>query len=354
MNNIDRIRKALPGHECSAILITSPVNRLFATGFSSSAGALLITMQNAWLFTDTRYFEAARGAVSNAEVLLVTAEETYSKQIKALLDERELRAIGFEDGYVTYSGYLEWQEKLEVELIRAQNLLNELRASKSPLELDKMIKAQRLAEKSFEEILPLINTGITEKQLAAELLYRFMQNGADDKAFDTIAVSGPKSSMPHGVPGNEKIGRGFLTIDFGVRLDGWCSDTTRTICIGKPDDEMINIYNTVLEAQKAGIASISAGVSGKDVDAAARAVIENAGYGEYFGHGFGHSLGLEVHESLKASTISKDILPCGAVMSAEPGIYIPGRYGVRIEDVVYITQTGCDNITCLSKDLIVL
>ena len=147
---------------------------------------------------------------------------------------------------------------------------------------------------------------------------------------------------------------GFLTIDFGVKLDGWVSDTTRTLCVGEPDEEMINVYNTVLQAQEAGIKAVRGGVKGVDVDTAARTVIENAGYGEYFGHGFGHSIGLEVHETLKASQISKDVLPTGAVISAEPGIYLPGRYGVRIEDILYITESGSENITNLPKELTII
>jgi len=354
MSNIEKIRQALSGQEFGAIMITDPANRLYATGFASSAGVLLVTALDAWFFTDTRYIEAARAAITGAHVLLVTKDEPYHEQIKALLCKDGIAEIGFEDGAVTYSGYLEWTEKLEVKLISAQKLINDLRAVKTPGDLEKMKKAQRIAEKSFEEILPLITTDITEKQLAAELVYRFMMNGADDKSFDTIVVSGPKSSMPHGVPGDVKIGKGFLTMDFGVRLDGWCSDTTRTVCVGQPDDEMRRVYYTVLKAQEAGINAIHAGVSGYDVDAAARSVIEEAGYGEYFGHGFGHAIGLEVHEAQKAAPTSEDILQAGVVISAEPGIYLPGRYGVRIEDVVYVTESGCENITNLPKELIIL
>lgn len=354
MNNIEKIRQALPEQEFGAMLVTWPASRLYATGFDSSDGALLVTEKNAWFFTDSRYIEAAENSISDAQVRLITKDEPYTDQIKAILDENGITSIGFEDGGVTYAGYLKWTEKLEVKLVPAQKLIDDLRAVKSPGELEKMKKAQRISEKSFEEILPLIGADITEKQLAAELIYRFLLNGADDTSFDPIVVSGAKSSMPHGVPGDVKIGAGFLTIDFGVRLDGWCSDTTRTLCIGEPDDEMIKIYETVLKAQEAGIKTARAGISGFDVDAAARKVIEDAGYGEYFGHGFGHSLGLEVHESLKASTLSEDILPTGAVVSAEPGIYLPGRYGVRIEDVIYITETGCENITNLPKKLIIL
>ena len=354
MNNIDKIRKAMPGYKCGAMLITNQVNRLFATGFSSSAGSLLVTGTSAWFFVDSRYTEVAKSSITDAHVELIKNEEDTITKVKKVLEDNGITTVGFEDSSLTYASYKIWSEKLSAEMIPAQKLLIDLRAIKSRKDLEKMIKAQRLAEKVFEEILPLISTDMTEKDLAAEITYRSQIKGADDKSFDPIVVSGPKSSRPHGVPGNEKICKGFLTIDFGVKLDGWCSDTTRTLCIGKPDDEMIKVYETVLEAQQAGINTMYGGVKGIDVDAAARKIIENAGYGDYFGHGFGHSIGLEVHESPNASPLSKDTLLAGTVISAEPGIYLPGRYGVRIEDVLYITDTGSENITRLPKELTVL
>ena len=354
MNNIERIRQALSEQKPNAILVINPANRLFSTGFQSSAGVLLVTHRDAWFFTDSRYIEAAEASIRNANVLPVSNDVTYSTRVKAVLDEYGITSLGFEEDYVTHSGYLDWKKKLKAKLLPAQKLLSGLRAEKSSVDLEGIKNAQRIAEKSFDEILPLINMDITEKELAAELLYRFLKNGADDKSFDIIVVSSPKSSMPHGVPGDELICKGFLMIDFGVRLCGWCSDTTRTLCIGKPDEEMARVYDTVLEAQDAGINSVRAGVAGSKVDSAARSVIEKAGYGEYFGHGFGHGVGLEVHEAPTASMSSKDVLPLGAVISAEPGIYLPGRYGVRIEDTLYVTEAGCDNITNLTKKLIVL
>ena len=354
MNNIERIRTELESYDLSAILITSPVNRQFATGFKSSAGALLVTLHDAWFFTDFRYIEMAKSAISNVHVLPVTDENTYSKQIKAILDENNIAAIGFEDDRLTFAQHREWKKKLKKKLVPAGKLLDELRAVKSTSELNKIIKAQRIAEKTFEELLPLVSTDITEKQLATELVYKLIKNGADDKGFDPIVVSGPKSSLPHGVPGDVKIGSGFLTFDFGASYDGWRSDMTRTVCVGNPTEEMINVYNTVLKALKAGIAAIHAGVKGVDVDAAARNIIKDAGYGEFFGHGLGHAVGLEIHESLRASPISKDILPEGAVLTVEPGIYLPGRFGVRIEDVVSITKDGCKNITKTTRKLIIL
>ena len=369
MSNIDKIRQALYSQEFDAILITDPVNRLFATGFESSDGVLLVTAHGAWFYTDSRYIEAAESGVAGAEVLLVTPDTTYFDRVSAVIAESGLASIGFEDGALTYAEYVNWSDKLAPAfpppdpggdnarprgLVPAGKMLSELRSVKSREDLLGLKFSQSIAEKSFEEILPVISTDMTEKELAAELLYRFLKNGADDKSFDTIVVSGPKSSMPHGAPGDVKISKGFLTIDFGVRVNGWCSDTTRTLCVGKPDEEMIKVYDTVLEAQLAGISATRAGVAGVDVDKAARRVIEDAGFGGFFGHGFGHGVGLEVHESPTASVKSKDILQAGAVISAEPGIYLPGRYGVRIEDVLYVTDDGCENITSLPKELIII
>ncbi|MDR3278477.1 MAG: aminopeptidase P family protein, partial [Oscillospiraceae bacterium] len=300
-NNIEKIKAAVREGEYDAVMVTSPENRLYATGFPSSAGLLLATGADAWFFTDSRYAEAAGRAVGNAELLLIDKDNAYSKRINAVCTARSVRSIGFEDGTVTYSEYLDWKKKLRAELVPAQAALTALRAVKSRDDLEKLIAAQRIAEKSFEEILPLISPELTERELAAELVCRFLKNGADDKSFDPIVVSGARSSMPHGVPTDDKLQRGFLTIDFGVKKDGWCSDATRTLCIGRPTEEMQKVYDTVLLAQLAGIAAARAGVLGSDVDAAARRVIENAGYGKYFGHSFGHGLGLAVHEAPSAA-----------------------------------------------------
>jgi len=354
MNNIKKIQQALPDYEFDAMLIAAPANRLFTGGFASSAGAYLITENEAWFFIDPRYIEAAKAKITVAEVLLISKDETLSEKISNLLKDKGIKSVGFEENWVTYGLYLEWDKKFSVPLKPGQKLMDTLRAIKSRADLSDMIKAQRIAEKSLEEIVPFISPDITEKELAAKLVYQLLKNGADDKSFDPIVVSGPRSSLPHGVPTDEKIAKGFLTIDWGAKFGGWCSDCTRTFSIGKPDEEMIRVYETVLAAQEAGIAAVSAGVSGKDVDTAARDIIESAGYGDYFGHGFGHGLGLEVHENPRASQLSKDNLQVGTVLTAEPGVYLPGKYGVRIEDTVFVTENGCENITEFPKKLIVI
>ncbi|MDR3310344.1 MAG: Xaa-Pro peptidase family protein [Oscillospiraceae bacterium] len=354
MNNIAKLQKIVAESEFGAFYITSDVNRLYATGFPGSAGAALISGDGAWFMTDSRYFEAARDALPDIPVLLTDRENTYMKLVNDLCAEHNLRKLAIEDSYITYAEYRERRGKLTAELVDGTPDIMRLRASKSEAELDAMIAAQRLAEEAFNLLVGAIDPGITEKRLAAQLVSNMLYLGADGTSFDTIVVSGTRSSLPHGVPTDAQLGRGFVTIDFGVKLNGYVSDTTRTIMLGEPTDEERRVYDTVLEAQLAGIAAAKAGVTGAAVDAAARDVIKNAGYGEFFGHSFGHSLGLEVHESPNASPTNDKPLPVGAVISAEPGIYLPGRFGVRIEDALWLTESGSVNITRLPKELLTI
>ena len=208
---------------------------------------------------------------------------------------------------------------------------------------------------ALEEVLELIRPGMTEKQVMAELVYRTLRHGSEGNAFDPIVVSGPNSSLPHGVPGARMIQKGdFVTMDFGCLKEGYCSDMTRTIAVGEATEEMRNVYHIVLQAQLAGIAVARAGIPGKEIDAAARKVITDAGYGDYFGHGFGHSLGLDIHEAPNANPRGEEPMPAGAVCSAEPGIYLPGRFGVRIEDVMILRENGCEVITKAPKTLLIV
>ena len=218
-----------------------------------------------------------------------------------------------------------------------------------------MRKAQEITDAAFTEVLTKIKVGRTEKELSAELIYCLLKNGGEGLSFDPIVVSGPNTSLPHGVPGERRLQEGdFITMDFGVLYKGYCSDMTRTVALGYATEEMKKVYETVAQAQLAGIAVTKAGVPGQDIDAAARKVIADAGYGEYFGHGYGHSLGLEIHESPSPNARNAEPMPVGAVCSAEPGIYLPGKFGVRIEDVTILREDGCEVITKSPKNLIIL
>lgn len=241
------------------------------------------------------------------------------------------------------------------ELIPAQELLDGLRASKDEEEIAAMLQAQKITDAAFGEILNYIRPGLTEQEVAARLVYELLRRGARKVSFDPIVAAGASGSMPHAVPGETVIQKGmFVTMDFGCVYDGYCSDMTRTVAVGQPTQEMERVYETVLAAQKAGIAAARAGMPGRELDAAARKVIEEAGYGDYFTHSFGHSLGLEIHESPNASPGETRPLPAGTVISAEPGIYLPGCFGVRIEDVLVLEEGGCRDITQSPKNLIVL
>lgn len=354
MCNFDKIKNAVKAAGLDAVMATSEENRLYATGFHSTDGLALITTDKAWFFTDSRYIEAAENTIKGAVVVEVGSNYPYSKAVEEIVIAENIKKLGYEEKTMTVADFVLWTSKLSVTFEPAQDLFTSLRMVKSREELDWMIKAQRISEKAFLEIVPLISTKITEKELAAELVYRFLKYGAEDTSFDPIIVSGAHSSMPHGVPSDEKITKGFITIDFGVKYNGWCSDTTRTLCVGKPSEEMKKVYDTVLKAQLAGIEFAKANVTGREIDKAARDVIHNAGYGGRFGHGFGHGVGLEVHEAPTLNPSYDKPIPAGAVVSAEPGIYIPGEFGVRIEDVIYITENGCENITNLDKELIIL
>ncbi len=240
-------------------------------------------------------------------------------------------------------------------LTPAQKLLDDLRASKDQEELAYMRRAQEITDEAFKAILNFIRPGMTEREIAARLVYELLSRGGEKVSFDPIVAAGPNGSRPHAVPGDQVVDTGmFITMDFGCEVEGYCSDMTRTVALGQPTEEMEAVYNAVLAAQKAGINAARAGVAGREIDAAARRVLQKAGYGEYFSHGFGHSLGVDIHESPNASSRETRLMPVGAVISAEPGVYIPGRFGVRIEDVLILNETGCEDITRSPKDLIVL
>ena len=357
MNHFKKIAGALEAHGLDAVLLTCEANRFYASGFHSSGtdGVAIVTRNRSYYFTDSRYTEAAARYVQGAEIRQTDREHPYSALINEVIEKEHITRMGYEDEYMTAADFHRFSEKLHCELVPATELLWTLRAVKDQAELDCMIRAQRIAEKALADILGEIRPGVTEKEIAALLLYKMLHYGAEDKSFDPIVVSGPNGSLPHGVPSEKPIQAGeFVTMDFGCKFGGYCSDMTRTVAVGHVTEEMETVYNTVLKAQLAGIAAAKAGVTGAAVDGAARRVIADAGYGPYFGHSFGHSVGVEIHENPNATPSNSKPLPAGVVISAEPGIYLPGKLGVRIEDVIVITEQGCQNITLASKELLIL
>lgn len=358
MNHFQKIAEQLTAHDLDAMLLTGEANRFYASGFHSAGtdGVALVTRRGkAYYFTDSRYTEAAGRHVQGAEIREVGPGRGYSVLLNEVLQTHGIRRLGFEDAYMTVRDHKTYQKALKCELVPATELLWALRCVKDEEELDALVAAQRIAERALEQILEEIRPGVTEKEIAARLQYLMLHLGAEDMSFDPIVVSGPNGSLPHGVPGERTIQNGeFITMDFGCIYHGYCSDMTRTVAVGFATEEMQRVYQVVLAAQKAGIAKARAGIAGQAVDAAARDIIAAAGYGSCFGHSFGHGVGVEIHESPNASPMNDQPLPAGAVISAEPGIYLPGKLGVRIEDVIVLTKDGCRNITKAPKDLMIL
>ena len=353
MNHLEHIAAHLDGLD--AMLLTSEANCYYATGFMGE-GIALVTRRGSWYFTDSRYTEAADKAIGNAAVIReVSRERPFSALINEALAASGAEKVGFEDQRMTVAEHAVYSEKLHCTLTPASSLMTELRGSKDEEELSCMTAAQRIAEGALEQILKEIRPGMTEKEIAARLNYLMVSAGAEKTSFDTIVASGPNGSMPHAVPGMRKVREGdFITMDFGCVYKGYCSDMTRTVALGRPSDEMRNVYDIVLQAQLAGIAAAKAGVTGAVIDGAARKVIQDAGYGVYFGHSFGHSLGIDIHEAPNAAPGHDKPMPDGAVVSAEPGIYLPGKFGVRIEDVMILRPDGAQVITKAPKALLVL
>ena len=298
LNNFERI-KAATDKEFDAVLLISPINRRYITNFRSSAGYVVIKPDKTYFITDFRYYGAAKEKCTDAEVIL---QEKVYNQLNDLLCG--CKKVLVEEKYLTVADYDRFKEKLDgYEMIQGASLaVEKLRAVKTDAELKKIIMAQEITDKAFTHIVNWLSDNmskntVTESDVALELEYFMRKNGADGIAFDTIAVSGAKSAMPHGVPENIPLSKGFLTMDFGACYDGYCSDMTRTICIGEPSQEMIKVYDTVLNAQLKVLEKIKAGKTGKEIDAVARDYIYSKGYEGRFGHSLGHSLGLEIHES---------------------------------------------------------
>lgn len=354
MSNIAKIQKAMVEAQLPALLLTAEADRRYASGFNAE-GAVLILPEKAWLITDSRYIEAAGEAVKDAQVLMSSSRDPESEILRRLLMENGVSAVGVQEESLSYGAYNRLQKKLEAEFLPAQKLTLTLRQIKEPWEVESITAAQRIAERALETVLGMFKEGITERQAAAELEYQMARNGSEGLAFDTICIFGENTSRPHGVPTDRKLKNGdFITMDFGCKVNGYCSDMTRTVAFGSVSGEMKEIYDLVLRAQLAAIDRARAGIPGREMDAAARDIISGAGYGEYFGHGLGHSVGLYIHEGPNASPKEERILPAGAVITCEPGVYLPGRFGVRIEDMLLLTENGNENLTRAPKELTVL
>ena len=355
MTRLEKLMYSLaPIADCA--VITDDINRRYFTGMKSSAGTLLVFPEQAYFIIDFRYIEKAREVVRDCKVMLRAKDHTA--QLKRLMAAHDAKSIAIDSQTCTVSQLSYYQSRLGAEVVssgKLASLIRGIRSVKEPEEIKKMIAAQRIAEKGLEHMLGFIRPGRTEKEIQLELDYYMLRNGAEALSFDTIALSGSNTSLPHGVPSDKKVESGeFVLMDFGAVVDGYNSDMTRTVCVGKPSEEMERVYDIVLRAQTAGINSVREGIRGCDLDKIARDIIAAEGFGKAFGHSLGHGVGVEIHEDPYASPSSKARLEAGNVVTVEPGIYLEGRFGVRIEDFVVVTEDGCINMTLAPKNLICL
>ncbi|CAN7212777.1 Xaa-Pro peptidase family protein [Peribacillus frigoritolerans] len=353
MNKLMRLRASMEKVGIDGFLITSTYNRRYMTNFTGSAGVVLISQKEAKFITDFRYVEQAGKQAPDYEVVQHkgTIIEEVGKQAKAM----NIGKLGFEQEHLTYATYKAYEAAIDGQLLPVSGVIENLRLIKTSSEIKILKEAAAIADAAFTHILDFLRPGISELDVSNELEFFMRKQGATSSSFDIIVASGIRSALPHGVATDKIIEKGdFVTLDYGAYYNGYVSDTTRTLAVGKPSEELINIYDIVLEAQLRGMAGIKPGMTGREADALTRNLIEEKGYGQYFGHSTGHGIGLEVHEGPALSFRSDIILEPGMAVTVEPGIYLPGVGGVRIEDDTIVTIDGNEALTHSTKELIIL
>ncbi len=354
MNNIEKYLSLL-GEEVDGLLLTSRFSRHYGACFDIAEGVAVVSKKGCRYFTDSRYIESAEKGIRGFEVLLMNRDNNYIKRINEAIADFGITRLGFEENYLTMAEFMDYEQKLNARLVPFHKSISSFRSVKEEWELERMRQAQAITDRAFSEVIGRIQVGMTEKELAAELIYCLYKNGAEGLSFDPIVVSGPNTSLPHGVPGDRRIVQGdFVTMDFGVVYQGYCSDMTRTVAVGYATEEMKKVYETVLKAQTEAIAASKPGMTGKEIDGIARGIITEAGYGPYFGHGYGHSIGMQCHEAPNSGPGSEAVMVKGVVSSAEPGIYLPGKFGVRIEDCIIFTDDGNEDMAKSPKNLMIV
>lgn len=350
---LSRFRALLNKNETDAAIITDEMNIGYLCGYYYTDGYLYIDAECAYIITDTRYDAEAK--IHASKEFTVTVPKNRNEFLKELIASHKIKTLGFENRNMTVAQYNGFERELIVDFVPLGMMLTELRAVKTEDEIRKIKRAQEITDLAFSHILSIMHPAMTETEVALELSYFMQKNGASDASFQIVAVSGEASAYPHGMCRPLPLSAGFLTMDFGCVYDHYLSDMTRTVVIGKATAEMKRIYNTVLTAQTLALESIQAGADCKAIDAVARDYIDNAGYRGAFGHSLGHGVGLYIHESpnLSPSAAGKTLV-AGNVVTVEPGIYLPGKYGCRIEDMGAVTENGFDNFTRSAKELIEL
>lgn len=356
MTHLQRFNEAFKDVEAGAVLVNSEANQTWLSGFEFQDGLVLITKEKAYLLTDFRYIEAAHNEVDK-DFEIVTPKG-MANGVKEILLRHGVTKVIFEETQLSVSMLKMFESTVDGVSFEsgASKLIDGLREFKDAEEIETIAKAQDIADAAFEHIIKVMTPNMTEIDVALELEFFMRKNGAKATSFETISVSGSASSLPHGVPRNVKLQKGFLTMDYGALYGGYCSDMTRTVVIGKADEDMKRLYNTVLKAQLAALEAAAPGVECRKLDGIARDIIYSAGYEGCFGHGLGHGVGKYVHEapSLSGRAPEGKLLEPGHIVTVEPGIYISGKYGCRIEDMIAITETGVRNFTHSPKELIEL
>ncbi|MCX7720906.1 MAG: Xaa-Pro peptidase family protein [Dictyoglomus thermophilum] len=353
---IEKIQEKLIKENIDAVWISNIVNIRYLTGFTGSTADLLVLREGGYILVDSRYWEQVNEEVKGIKPVLVDGNNNLFTFLKELEGKNSLKKLGFEASNVVYSTWAKLRELFQdVELVPLNNWVEELRIVKTEDEIENIKKALMIAEQAFENVLPLIKVGVSEKDIAIELEYQMAKLGSERPAFDTIVASGERGALPHGKASNKKLmGNEFIVFDFGAVYNGYHSDITRTVYFGNPTEEEILVYNIVLEAQKKAEEIIEEGLQCNFVDKVARDIIQENGFGNYFGHGLGHGVGLEIHELPRLSPKSDMVLKKGMVVTIEPGIYIPGKFGVRIEDMVVVDKSGSKILNKLTNDLIII
>ncbi|WP_223555326.1 MULTISPECIES: M24 family metallopeptidase [Lysinibacillus] len=354
MSLLEQLRVSLRAQQSDVLIITSHQNRRYLTGFTGSAGTVVITPTQALLLVDFRYTQQATKQSKEFDVREIDRSRLY-ETIQEILDTESIQTVGFEQQHVTYEVYQLMSSKLTATLKPLSNIVENLRMIKTPEEIELIKKAAWISDEAFKYILTFIKPGVSEIDIANELEFHMRKNGATGAAFDIIIASGHRSALPHGVASDKIIEEGdMLTLDFGAYYQGYRSDMTRTIAVGEPPEKLMEIYQIVYDSLQIALSSMKAGITGKEADSFSRDFIKAKGYGQNYGHGSGHGIGLDIHENIFMSTVCEDILEENMVLTVEPGIYIPDFGGVRIEDDVIVTKNGVEVITYSPKELIIL
>ncbi|MGN4124616.1 M24 family metallopeptidase [Lysinibacillus sphaericus] len=353
MLKLQKLRKALQEHNIEGILITNEYNRRYMTGFTGTAGVAIVSQNDAVFITDFRYTEQAAAQIKDFRI--VKHEATILEEIATQVKAMGIKLLGFEKDAVSYGTYELYKNVIQTDLVPVSGLIEKIRLIKTEQEINIIKVACEIADHAFTHIIDFIKPGKTELEVSNELEFFMRKQGATQSSFDTIVASGLRSALPHGVATDKVIEKGdFVTLDYGALYNGYISDMTRTVAVGEPSAKLVDMYNAVLASQLLALEKVGPGLTGIQADAIARDYLTEKGYGEAFGHSLGHGIGLEVHEGPGLSMRSETVLEPGMAVTIEPGVYLPGIGGLRIEDDILITETGNELLTHSSKELIIL